>query len=224
MNREQLKQQIQQCQQTINKNFFIIGLGGKDSWATTLAAYDAFGKDSILAVNIYSIFSNSIMPYKMSALCQEYSIPYCDIDISPSIQETLFLSIGLMRVEQERLHYYMTDLQKNEIIAMLRSVVLRGITDRHDGILLSGINASKITAGWASPSYSMFDWNPLVNCTHSEVKSIIEEYNMGIEIIDMLSGLDLNTRGGPFPTDYGIDLDNPTEKPTPKNFGKGLYQ
>lgn len=223
---DEIHSQLKNCKETIKKDFFVIGLGGKESWITTLMANEIFGYYNVLAVNIYSIFSNSILPYKISALCQENNIQYCDVDITEAIQSTLSLPIGLFRIEKEKLHYMMTDLQKSEIYSMVRNIVLKGIADRHDGILLSGISKSKINVGWLSPNISMFDWNPIINCTHSQIKSVIKERNIGIDILDIPSGLDLNTKGGPFPSDYNINLDSDENKKDNKiiNLGYGIYQ
>lgn len=227
---DELHCQIKQCQNITNKNFCVVGLGGKDSWLTTLAANDVFGYHQVLAVNIYSIFSNSILPFKLSSICQESNIQYCDVDITKAIQETLSVQIGLFRVENERLHYMMNDLQKAEIIAMTRNTILKGIADRHDAMLLFGINLSKRMNGWVSPNISMFDWNPLVNCTSNQVKYAIENYNIGLDILDIEDGLDLNTQGGPFPKQYGIEMNNDDKlqiKEKMKNnkrIGVGIYQ
>ena len=223
--RKELYSQLENCKEKVNKNFYIIGLGGKESWLTTLIASDFFGPQNVLAVNIYSVFSNSILPHKIAGICQTYNIQYCDVDITNAVQETLSSNIGLFRVEKEKLHYMMTDLQKNEMIAMIRNTVLRGITDRHDGVLLTGISLSKILAGWVSPSCSMFDWNPLVNCSHYQVQLAISNSNMGMELLDLPSGLDLNTNGGPFPIDFGIKLeDNMSKDINIERLGYGIYQ
>jgi len=227
---EELHTQLKQCKEITKKDFYVIGLGGKESWLTTLAALEVFGYQNVLAVNIYSIFSNSVLPQKMANLCQENNIQYCDIDITAAVQETLSVPIGLFRIEKEKLHYMMSDLQKSEIIAMIRNAILRGVADRHDGTLLTGISLSKIISGWVSPSASMFDWNPLVNCTHYQVQLSITGYNMGIEILNLPSGLDLDTKGGPFPLDYGLNftedenLDKNTKDTMIKNIGIGIYQ
>lgn len=229
----EIHDQMKKCQEATQKNFFVIGLGGKDSWATTLAAIDVFGKNNVLAVNVYSIFSNSLMPSKIAGLCQEFNIEYCDVDISAAIQEILSVPIGLFRIEKEKLHYMMSDLQKAEMLSMIRNTVLKGIADRHDAALLSGISLSKILTGWVSPNTSMFDWNPLVNCTHYQVQLGITGYNIGTEILNNPSGLDLNTKGGPFPEDYGLDFNSNdflknasvNEKVLKiKNLGLGIYQ
>lgn len=228
--KKELIKQLEECQKITNKNFYIIGLGGKESWLTTILANEIFGIQNVLAVNIYSTFSNSILPHKIASICQMYNFQYCDVDITNAIQETLSSRIGLFRIEKEKLHYMMTDLQKSEIISMIRNTVLRGISDRHDGVLLTGISLSKIISGWVSPVVSMFDWNPLVKCTYNQVQLTIKDYNMGLEILDIPSGLDLDMRGGPFPTDYNIDFtnDDNLEKINKniniKNLGVGIYQ
>jgi len=227
---EEIHSQIKQCNKITNKNFCVVGLGGKDSWLTTLAANDILGYYQVLAVNIYSIFSNSTLPFKISAICQNNNIQYCDVDITNAINEILSLQIGLFRIEKEKLHYMMTDLQKNEISAMIRDTVLRGIADRHDGMFLSGINMSKRLNGWMCPSQSIYDWNPLFNCTANQVQSSIIERGIGTEILEIPTGLDLNTKGGPFPQDYQIDFSddenlvmNEKLKNNPR-VGLGIYQ
>lgn len=228
---EEIHKQLEQCKNITKKNFYVIGVGGKESWLTLLSAYEMFGYHNVLAVNINSMFSNSILPFKINALCHENNIQFCSVDITKTITELLSSSIDLFRMEKEKLGYMMSNMQKAEMIAMIRNSVLRGIADRHDGILLSGISLSKIISKWVSPALSMFDWNPLVNCSYSQVKLAIKNYNKGGEtLLDLPSGLDLDARGGPFPKDFNINLENDDDivknakETNIKNIGKGIYQ
>lgn len=221
-----IKEELTKCKNKINKDFFVVGLGGIESWAVVLSAIECFNIHNVLCVNIYSSYSNSMLPHKFSTICQNYGFQYCDVDISKAITETLFLQIDLLRIEKEKLHYTMTDMQKYEMISMIRNTVLKGISDRNDAVLLSGISKSKIKNAWVSPSCSMFDWNPVYNLSHKEIKNAILEFNIGTEIIENQSGLDLNTQGGPFPKDYNINLEEEIieNKSNIKRLGIGIYQ
>jgi len=226
MNKNIIKEELIKCKNKINKDFFVIGLGGIESWAVALSAIECFDIHNVLCVNIYSSYSNSMSPHKFSTMCQTYGFQYCDVDISKAITETLFLQIDLLRIEKEKLHYTMTDMQKYEMISMIRNTVLKGISDRNDAILLSGISESKIKNAWVSPSCSMFDWNPVYNLSHKEIKDVILDFNIGTEIIGDQSGLDLNSLGGPFPKDYNINLEEEIKenKSNIKGLGLGIYQ
>jgi len=228
--------QILKCKDIIGKDFVVVGVGGLESWFTLLSAIDAIGKDKVLAVNIYSVFSNSTLPAKIQSYCQETAVQYCDIDMTKTIEETLSSRIGLMRVEKEALHYSMTHMHKAELIAGLRQIILRGIADRHNAILLDGISLSKIITGWVSPSYAIYDWNPLYNCTRYQIAMAIAALDFGNELIHQPSGLDVQPDGGLFPTDFGLELMNeefltgfsPESSIIPidklPNLGLGIYQ
>jgi len=228
--------QILKCKEIINKDFVVVGVGGLESWFTLLSAIDTIGRDKVLAVNIYSVFSDSTLPAKIQSFCQGAAVQYCDVDMTKTIEETLPTRIGLMRVEKEALHYSMTHMHKAELIAGLRQIILRGIADRHNAILLNGISLSKIITGWVSPSYSIYDWNPLYNCTRYQVAMAISALDFGNELIHQASGLDVQPDGGLFPADFDLELMNdefltgfsseasiiPIDKLP--NLGLGIYQ
>lgn len=220
----EIEKELDKCYNKINKEFFVIGVGGIESWVTALSAMDKFGPNKVLGVNIYSIFSNSKLPLYAQSIAQDHNFQICTVDISKIIQEQLSAKIGLFRVEKEELHYSMNEYQKGSIIGMIRDITLRGIADRHDAILLSGISSSKIQYGWAPHQFSFFDWNPLINLSYGDVRDIAKERKINDELIKFKSGMDVMPTGGFFPQDMDINFYEKTNKKPKINIGVGLYQ
>ncbi len=205
----------------------VVGLGGAESWLVTVAAADVLGASSVLGVSVYSIQTDSVLPWTMESLARGMSIDHCSIDATRTLMEMLDARIDIGGVGVEALHRTMSPLLKAEVMAGVRDGFVRAIASRHSSLYLGAISGSKIAARWGIPASHGFDWNPLSNCDHRQVLLALAGRRMADEDILDSSRLDLLPDGGPVADSEGPEIDfcgNPFCNNISPRFGLGVLQ
>ena len=211
---EVVKKSLESCRDETGQETVVVALGGLESLVSLLAACDVYGPHRVLAINVYSVFSNSRMPAILQEVASTMPISVCTVDATEAIQEMLNANIGLRRIEIERMHFSMDEWQKAELMANVRSAIVRGVAIRHRSTHIESHGLSKIVGGWVLPT--IFDWNPVATCTRRQLVTIANRRYDDDELLSLPSGLDLWPDGGPWPTAIGIDADSVDPQPSPK--------
>jgi len=218
---------LESCRMTTGREMVVVGLGGMESLVSLMAACDVYGPHSVLAIGVYSVFSDSRMPTILQQVGMTMPISVCTVDATETMQEIMNANIGLRRIEIERMHYSMDQWQKAELMAAVRSTIVRGVATRHRSTHIESHSLSKIVGGWVLPS--TFDWNPVAMCTRRQLATVANRQWPDDEILSLSSGLDLWPDGGPRPT--GVDLDAIDPEPSPRSnitgfvrAGLGIWQ
>lgn len=201
----------------------VIGLGGAESWSVVLAATDMIGGDNVLAVTVHSTQTDSNIPWTMGSMCRELRIEHCSIDATRILNETLDARVDLGQIQVEPIHRTMNHLMKAEIMADIRDGVLRAIASRHNSLYLGAVSKSKIDRQWGIPAAQSFDWNPVSDFTHHQLKRAISGRGIGTAVTATNSALDLLPDAGPFPPDLNDDATISKKVIVPR-FGMGLFQ
>lgn len=211
---EAVKTSLELCQKTTGQETAVVALGGIESLVSLLAACDVYGPHAVLAISVYSVFSDSRLPAVLQQVGMTMPISICSVDATETIQEMLNANIGLRRLEIERMHFSMDEWQKTELMANVRSTIVRGVAIRHRSSHIESYSLSKIVGGWVLPT--IFDWNPVAMCTRRQLMTVANRRCQDDDILALVSGLDLWPDGGPRPTIVGIDLDAVDPMPSPK--------
>lgn len=220
---DMIRDEIREALEKTGTRTITIGLGGTESWAALIAATDLIGGDNVLAVTVHSTQTDSRIPWKMEAMCNEMRIEHCSIDVTRVLNEMLDSKIDLKRIQVETLHRTMDHLMKAEVMADIRDGMVRAVASRHNSLYIGAISKSKIDRSWGVPAAQSFDWNPVAYHTHHQLVRAICGRKIGNEISDMRSSLDLLPDSGPFPPDLSDDSNIQTNISIPR-FGMGLFQ
>ena len=211
---EHVKASLEECLNMTGQETVVIGFGGMESLVSILAACDVYGPHRVLGISVYSVFSDSRMPAILHEVSQTMPVSICTVDATETIQEVMNSNIGLRRIEIERMHFSMDQWQKAELMASIRSSIVRGVAIRHRSTHIESYSLSKVIGGWVLPT--TFDWNPVIACTRKQLATVANRRCQNEEILSISSGLDLWPDGGPRPPSVGINLDDQDPHPSPK--------